>query len=138
MSTQYLIDKSAFARWAKPGVAAFLDPLSSSGRLAVCGVIELELLHSARSADDAQQIRRGLQGFDWLTTPDEVWDRAAQIQGALVDRGSWRALSISDLIIAAVAERHRATVLHYDGDFDLVAEVTNQPMQWVVPSGTAD
>jgi predicted nucleic acid-binding protein len=138
MSTRYLIDKSAFARWAKPAVASVLDPLSLSGRLAVCGVIELELLHSARSSDDARRIRDGLQGFDWLPTPDEVWDRAAQIQSEMVARGSWRALSVSDLIIAAVAERHSATVLHYDGDFDLVAEVTDQPTQWVVPAGTAD
>jgi predicted nucleic acid-binding protein len=136
--TRYLLDKSAFARWVKPEVAGVLDPLSSAGRLAVCGVIELELLYSARSASDAERIRLGLRGFEWLPTPDEMWDRAAEIQGQLITRGSWRALSISDLIIAAVAERHQATVLHYDHDFDLVAEVTDQPTQWVLPPGAAD
>jgi len=29
-------------------------------------------------------------------------------------------------------------VLHYDRDFDLIAEVTGQPVEWVVPYGTAD
>jgi predicted nucleic acid-binding protein len=40
------------------------------------------------------------------------------------------------LLIAAVAERERVTVLHYDSDYDLIAGVTAQPMQWVVPRGT--
>jgi hypothetical protein len=46
------------------------------------------------------------------------------------------AVGFPDLLIAAVAERERVTVLHYDSDFDLTAEVTGQAMQWVVPRGT--
>jgi predicted nucleic acid-binding protein len=41
-----------------------------------------------------------------------------------------------DLLIAAVAERERVTLLHYDGDYDLIAQVTGQSAQWVVPRGT--
>ena len=41
-----------------------------------------------------------------------------------------------DLLIAAVAERERVTLLHYDRDFDLIAHITGQAMQWVVPRGT--
>ena len=41
-----------------------------------------------------------------------------------------------DLLIAAVAERERVAVLHYDGDYDLIAQITSQPVQWVVPRGT--
>ena len=41
-----------------------------------------------------------------------------------------------DLLIAAVAERARVTVLHYDSDYDLITKVTGQPVQWVVPRGT--
>ena len=47
-----------------------------------------------------------------------------------------RSVGLPDLLIAAVAERESAIVLHYDGDYDLIAEVTGQPMQWVVPRGT--
>jgi predicted nucleic acid-binding protein len=47
-------------------------------------------------------------------------------------------VSIADLVIAATAERHGATVLHYDGDFDMIAEITHQPMRWVAPAGTLD
>ena len=41
-------------------------------------------------------------------------------------------------MIAATAERYGATVLHYDADFDVIAEVTGQPVRWVVPRGSAD
>ncbi|HCU94328.1 MAG TPA: hypothetical protein DHU96_17070 [Actinobacteria bacterium] len=37
------------------------------------------------------------------------------------------------VLIAAVAERERVTVMHYDSDYDLIANITGQPMQWVVP-----
>lgn len=138
MTTRYLIDKSAFARYPKPTVRAVIDPLHNAGLLAVCGAVELEILHSARSKADAQRIREELRGFDWLPSPDETWDRAAEVQTLLTERGNWRALSVADLIVAAVAERQRATVLHYDGDYDMIAAVTGQPTLWVVPAGTAD
>ena len=42
---------------------------------------------------------------------------------------------VPDFIIAAVAQRARLTVLHYDRDFDLIAAHTGQPCEWVVPPG---
>ncbi|KAA0942873.1 PIN domain nuclease [Streptomyces apricus] len=138
MSDRYLIDKSALARYPKPAVRAVIDPLHNAGLLAVCGAVELEVLHSARTKADAERIRDEMRGFDWLTTPDEAWDRAVEVQALLIDRGNWKALSVADLVIAATAERHGATVLHYDGDYDMISSVTGQPTSWVVPAGTGD
>jgi predicted nucleic acid-binding protein len=135
---RYLLDKSALARWPKPAVAPVLDELSDRGLLAVCGAVEIEVIHSARTASEAQRVRWLLRGFDWLATPDEIWDRAIGIQIQAVHKGSHRALSMADLLIAATAERHNATVLHYDGDFDMIAAITGQPTAWVVPAGSAD
>lgn len=135
---RFLIDKSALARWPKPNVAPRLDALSRKGLLAVCGAVEVEVSYSARSKADVLRIRDGLRGFDWLPTPDEAWDRALEVQRMLVENGTWRAVSGTDLIIAATAERHGATVLHYDGDYDMIAAVTGQPAEWVAPPGTAD
>lgn len=135
---RFLIDKSALARWPKPQVAAILDELSDRGLLAICGPVEIEVIHSARSLSDAQRVRELLRGFDWLAMPDEVWDRAIEIQLDAVRRGIHRALSMADLLIAATAERHGATVLHYDGDYDMIAAITGQLTRWVVPAGTAD
>ncbi len=46
----------------------------------------------------------------------------------LAARGRHRGPSVPDLIIAAVAEHARLTVLHVDRDFELIAEVTGQPV----------
>lgn len=138
MSDRFLIDKSALARYPKPAVRAVIDSLHNAGLLAVCGAVELEVLHSARSKSDAERIRDEMRGFDWLSTPDEAWDRALDVQTRLIAVGNWKALSVADLVIAATAERSGATVLHYDGDYDMIASVTGQPTRWVVPAGTVD
>jgi len=39
-------------------------------------------------------------------------------------------------VIAAAAERAGPTVLHYDADYDLTAEITGQPVEWVVERGS--
>lgn len=39
--------------------------------------------------------------------------------------------------MAAVAERNRMTVAHYDEDYDRIAAVTGQPVRLVLPRGTA-
>jgi predicted nucleic acid-binding protein len=44
---------------------------------------------------------------------------------------------IPDLIIAATAELHGAEVLHVNRDYDLIAEVTGQPMRRLVDPGHA-
>jgi len=37
---------------------------------------------------------------------------------------------------AAAAEAAGLVVLHYDHDFDLIAGITGQPTDWIVPAGT--
>jgi hypothetical protein len=73
---------------------------------------------------------------EWLATNDEDCHRALEMQAALWRGGRIRAVGFPDLLIAAVAEREHVTLLHYDSDYDLIAAITGQPMQWVVPRGT--
>jgi predicted nucleic acid-binding protein len=62
--------------------------------------------------------------------------RAIEVQTALARTGQHRGVPIPDLLIAAVAEASGLSVLHYDADFDRVAEITGQPVEWVVPRGS--
>jgi predicted nucleic acid-binding protein len=41
-------------------------------------------------------------------------------------------------VIAAAAEAAGLTVLHYDDDYDRIAAVTRQPMEWVASAGSLD
>ena len=134
---RYLADTSALARLRHPQVAAVLAPLIESGVVATCGVIEFELAWATRSGAEFHQVRADRDaGYEWLATHDEDWRRALDVQGSLWRGGRIRAVGLPDLLIAAVAERERVTVLHYDGDYELIAQITSQPMQWVIPRGT--
>ncbi|MGH8988576.1 MAG: PIN domain nuclease [Acidimicrobiales bacterium] len=133
---QYVADKSALARVHLPSVAARLEPLFVGGEIATCGIVDLELLFSARSAKDYLAIladRRSLSRFE---IGDIEIERAIEVQTALARKGQHRGVTIPDLLIAAAAESVGLTVLHYDGDFDRLAEVTGQRVEWVVPQGT--
>lgn len=134
----FLIDTSALSRLTKSPVAARVNPLIEKGLLAICPAIEMELIVGARNPADCIDIREWFLGFERLTTPDWVWDRAIEVQCALVDKSEHRTVRLPDLVIAATAERHGAALLHYDRDFDRIAEVTGQPTEWVVPPGEAD
>ena len=133
----HLADTSALARLHRPAVAAVLGPLIEAGLVATCGVIEFELGWATRTSAEFDQVRgdRG-EGYEWLATHDEDWHRALDVQATLWRGGRVRAVGFPDLLIAAVAERERITLLHYDSDYDLIAEITSQPMRWVVPRGT--
>ncbi|RLL67449.1 PIN domain nuclease [Streptomyces sp. Z26] len=134
----HLVDKSAWARSKQPAVRAALLPLLDRGLLATCAVVDLEVLYSTRNATDHARGRAMRSGFEWLPLTDEIGSRAIEVQALLAAQGHHRAASVPDLLIAATAERHGVTVLHYDADFDTIAAVTGQPSQWVVPAGTAD
>jgi predicted nucleic acid-binding protein len=133
----YLADTSALARLHHPVVAAVLAPLIEAGVVATCGVIEFELGWAARSSAEFDELRADRTvGYEWLTTHDEDWRRALDVQASLWRGGRMRAVGFPDLLIAAVAEREHVTVLHYDGDYDYITQVTSQSAQWVVPRGT--
>ncbi len=52
----------------------------------------------------------------------------------LADRGQHRTPSIPDLIVAATAELAGLTVLHVDEDFEVIADVTGQPVERLTSS----
>jgi predicted nucleic acid-binding protein len=58
-----------------------------------------------------------------------IEDRAVEVLTLLADRGRRRAPSVPDLIIAATAELAGLTVLHLDKDFELIAQITGQPVE---------
>jgi len=133
----HLADTSALARLRRPEVAAVLGPLIEAGLVATCGVIEFELGWATRTSAEFDQLRADRDsGYEWLATHDEDWRRVLEVQAMLWSGGQIRAVGFPDLMIAAVAERERVTVLHYDADYDLIAQVTGQLTQWVAPRGT--
>lgn len=131
----YLVDTSALARYANPAVAGRLHALSAANQLRICPPVALEIGVTARDTREHEQALAGLRGFPWVDVPGGAWERALSLQAALAGRGWHRAVKLPDLLIAATAAVHGLAVLHYDHDYDLVAEVSGQACEWVVPRG---
>ena len=127
----WLIDKSTLARLAASPDAAEWAARIERGLVRIMTVTRLEVGYSARSGPD---LRTGFAQPPLSSMPVEhmtpaVEDRAVEVLALLADRGQHRAPSVPDLIIAATAELARLTVLHLDKDFDVIADVTGQPVE---------
>jgi predicted nucleic acid-binding protein len=134
---RYLADKSALARWHHPPVRTVLAPLVEHGLIATCGLTELVVLFTARGRADCDQVAADRRhAYEWLPTEDGDLRRALGVHAELAARDQLGAVSLADLIIAAVAERHGVCVLHYDADYERVATITGQPTRWVVRKGS--
>lgn len=132
--TTWLIDKSALARLATSPDAAEWAARIERGLVRITTVTRLEVGYSARSGPD---LRTGFARPPLSSMPVEyltpaIEDRAVEILTLLADRGQHRAPSVPDLIIAATAELAGLTVLHVDKDFDVIADVTRQPMERLI------
>lgn len=129
--TAWLIDKSALVLL---GNAADVDTWISRidrGLVRISTVTRLEVGFSARTAADHRTLLTqppiSSMPVEYLTP--RIEDRAIELQLALAERGHHRAPSIPDLLIAATAELADLAVLHLDKDFELIAELTGQPVQ---------
>jgi predicted nucleic acid-binding protein len=136
LTAQYLIDTSAAARMHILAVAAELTPLIEGGVVASCATLDAEALYSARSPSEYEELRSDRQqAYEYLPTNDDHWKSAFDAQRELARTGRHRAVGIADLLTAVLAGQHRLTVVHYDADFDIAAEVIDFESRWVAPRG---
>lgn len=129
----WLIDKSAYARM-QAGQVVNVDEWNARierGVVHLSTITRLELGFSARTGRAGREAFEApplsLMPLERLTPAME--DRAWEVQMLLADRGEHRAPSIPDLLIAATAEKAGLTVLAVDKDFDLIADITGQPVE---------
>lgn len=132
----YLIDKSAWEqRRYEPRARELIGRLRETGRLAMCIVTMAELLYSARNAAEMEVDHAHLSELRFLPMTPAAEQQVVITIKELAATGQHRQ-PIPDLMIAAIGKVHGAVVLHYDHDFELIAQVTGQPHEWIVPRGT--
>jgi predicted nucleic acid-binding protein len=134
-----LADTSAW-RWRhrRPELTREFDRRVRQGEIATCRPVALELLFSALDAADFERTRDGLDVLRDLPLRRREWDRATDVMQTLAERGPLhhREVPYADLLIAAAAEAAEVPVLHYDRHFDLIAEITGQPVHALAPPGS--
>jgi predicted nucleic acid-binding protein len=137
MALTHLLDTSVLTRLRAPAVRATIEPKAQRGELARAGISDLEIGFSARNDAEWDRLADAVKVFELIETTAEHVHRARQVQRLLASRHQ-RGRKVPDLLVAAAAEAHGLTVLHYDADFDLIAAVTGQSCEWVVPAGSID
>ena len=137
MALTHVLDTSVLTRLANPTIRTTVEPRAAAGQLARCGISDLEVGYSARSAREWDRLADALELFALIETTAEHFRRARQVQRLLASRHQ-RGRKIPDLLIAAAAEAANLTVLHYDADFDRIAALTGQTVEWVVAAGSID
>ena len=137
MALTHLVDSSALKRLRDPAVRAAIEELAAAGVLARPTICDLEIGYSARNAHEWDRLIEALSAFEAIPTSSAHVRRALEVQRLLAQQ-SQRGRKIPDLLVAAAAEEHGLTVVHYDADFDLIASVTGQRCQWIVAAGSTD
>lgn len=134
-----LADTSAWTNHGKTdAVRTEFDAQIESGQIATCAMVRLELLRTSRDHADFVVMRDKLDGLRDVPMGDRVWRRATDVYESLssTEPLHHRRVAIPDLLIAAAAELAEVPVLHYDRDFELIAEVTGQPVRAIAPLGS--
>jgi predicted nucleic acid-binding protein len=136
-----LLDSSAWSRLLggvvsgarAEAIAAWME----AGELAVCLPFLLEAGYSARSAADRKALMVRFAELPRVAIDGEIERDALQAQRELAEIGHHR-LPPADVLIAACAHRAEMGVLHYDGDYDLLAEHTSLVFEseWLAAPGT--
>jgi hypothetical protein len=97
----------------------------------------LEAGYSARSSQDHDRVIADLIQLPWVDVTPAVTRLAIQAQGELARSGHHR-VPPADLVIAACAHTEGAGVLHYDRDYDVIAELGGLDFrsEWLAAAGT--
>lgn len=134
--TAYVVDSSVLHRLTRsPEVANRVATLRRAGALWACPIVTMELGYSARNHDEWARIVSVQSRAHQAALTATTVERALAVQGELAGRGKHR-VSLPDLLIAAAAEAADVAVLHYDHDYDTIASVTGQLVEWVVARGS--
>jgi predicted nucleic acid-binding protein len=141
VTTTLLLDNSAWVRLGDTAVpddrVAELAAALEAGNVATCLPFLLEAGYSARNGRDHDELMEELLALPCFHIDENVERRALDAQGQLARIGHHR-LPPVDLLVAAVADRYDLAVLHYDRDYDVIAETTDLSFksEWLVPRGT--
>jgi predicted nucleic acid-binding protein len=136
-----LADTSAWAwsrRSAHPELRPDFDARLEEGELAICDMVRLELLYSARGPREFAELAVELDALPDCPIGEAQWKRALWVYGELARRGGAHQRSVKhpDLLVAAAAEAASVPVLHYGADFDRIARITGQEHRWLARRGS--
>ncbi|HUB73712.1 MAG TPA: PIN domain-containing protein [Solirubrobacteraceae bacterium] len=130
-----VFDTSAWNRQRDPAVLPRWSATARSNLLAVCPVVALELLASARDEQRFAELDRTLTALPAAPVTRSV---GAAALGASHELRGERRVPAADYLIAAAAAGRGAAVLHYDRHFEPLCRVLGIESVWLAEPGSID
>jgi predicted nucleic acid-binding protein len=123
-----LADTSAWVEYLRatgsPVHLRLRELIDAEGDLRTTEVVMMELLAGATTPEEVAQLRRLLGRFDVLPVEGLADYEAAAELYRRCRAGGETVRKLTDCLVAAVAMRHGATLLHRDHDFEVLARHT--------------
>jgi len=136
----YIVDTSAWARAERAPVKRRFSAARRNGQVATCAIVTLEFLHSSRDGGEFDKRMALFSDLHDVPISRSVTNAALGAYRELAHRRplAHRAVKLPDLIVAAAAADAAVDVLHYDADYDTLAEVLPFESRWIAPRGSLD
>jgi hypothetical protein len=132
-----IADTSVWQRSNHPALRERWAAALREGTIATCAIVTLEVLYSARDADEFRAIEADHATLRDVPVTVTVQRAAIGALRALADRGPLQhRVPLADALIAAAAQEAGIGVLHYDRHYDRLGEVLSFTSRWAAPAGT--
>jgi predicted nucleic acid-binding protein len=132
-----LVDTSAWARAHHPDVRVPWTEALLGRRLRLSPAARLEILFGARDGETSDLLAERLAAISPAPLTPSVVEAATAAMREMTHRSAGaQRLPIVDYLLAAAAQELGAAVIHYDHDYDVLAEVMEFESVWLAPPGT--
>jgi predicted nucleic acid-binding protein len=132
-----VVDTSAWARAHHAAVRESWKEALLDRRLRLSPAVRFEILFSARDGRSFDTLAERLSAIQAAPLNTSVIRSAEQAMRELAHRSAGaQRLPVVDYLVAAAALELGAAVIHYDQDYDTLAELMGFESVWLAPAGT--
>ena len=121
-----IIDTSAWIESFRPKSGAsfqrFVKDLIIQDLVLLPGIIKTELLRGTKTKKEFTKFNQMLKGLTYLTVDEDFWERLSNFSFQLFRKGITVPLTVT--YIALLCIEKKASLLHRDNHFDMIARET--------------
>jgi predicted nucleic acid-binding protein len=131
------VDTSAWSRAGRPEIREDWQKAVNADRLRISPAARLEILRTPRSGAQFDELAEELSTLRTAPLTPGIIRTAEDAMRTLAHRSAGaQRLPLVDYLLAATAQHTASAVLHYDRDFDTLAQIIGFESIWIAPAGS--